>query len=220
MADPQDAGAATRYDAIVVAGGRSSRLGTDKTRLPVEGVPLLDRVVSAVADASQVVVVGEPRRVARPVVWAREDPAGGGPAAGVVAGLEFVTAPIVMLLAGDLPRLDAATVHRLLGAIEYADSGDAGTGGPYDVDGAILVDRDGRRQHLTCAVVTETLRRAAVSRPTWHDAAMHELLADLRLRPVPVQGREADDIDTPADLSATGCPGGQIAADNSTEEGS
>src|SRR5262245_63715885 len=95
----------SRYDAIVVAGGRSSRLGTDKTRLAVEGVPLLDRVLAAVADASQVVVVGEPRPVERPVAWAREEPAGGGPAAGVVAGLEFVTAPIVMLLAGDLPRL-------------------------------------------------------------------------------------------------------------------
>ena len=177
------------YDAIVVAGGHSSRLGTDKTRLAIEGIPLLDRVLTAVADAGQLVVVGEPRPVALPVAWAREDPAGGGPAAGVVAGLEFVTAPVVMLLAGDLPRLDAPTVQRLLDATTESD-------------GAILVDRDGRRQHLTCAVVTSALRRAAAARSTWHDAAMHELLADLRLRPVPVRGREAEDIDTPADLTA------------------
>ena len=186
------------YDAIVVAGGRSSRLGTDKTRLAVKGMPLLDRVLTAVADARQLVVVGEPRPVALPVAWAREEPPGGGPAAGIVAGLEFVSAPIVMLLAGDLPRLEAATVHRLLDAIESADAT------TYSDDGAILVDRDGRRQHLTCAVVTTAMRRAAGSRSTWHDAAMHELLADLRLRPVPVQGREADDIDTPADLKEEG----------------
>jgi molybdopterin-guanine dinucleotide biosynthesis protein A len=178
------------YDAIVVAGGRSSRLGTDKTRLAIEGVPLLDRVLTAVADAGQLVVVGEPRPVALPVAWAREDPVGGGPAAGVVAGLELVTAPVVMLLAGDLARIDAPTVHRLLDAIDAP------------ADGAILVDHDGRRQHLTCAVFASALRRAAAARSTWHDAAMHELLADLRLRPVPVQGREADDIDTPADLTA------------------
>ncbi len=139
-------------------------------------------------------------------------PPGGGPAAGVVAGLEHVTAPIVMLLAGDLPRLDAATVHRLLAAIEPSGAHQ------YSVDGAILVDRDGRRQHLTCAVVTESLRRAAGRRSTWHDAAMHELLADLRLHPVPVQGREADDIDTPADLSAMSRPPARIEADNSVEE--
>jgi GTP:adenosylcobinamide-phosphate guanylyltransferase len=207
-------GPAVDYDAIVVAGGRSSRLGTgaDKTRLPVEGVPLLDRVLTAVADARQRVVVGEPRPVAVPVRWAREAPADGGPAAGVVAGLQSVTAPVVMLLAGDLPRLSAATVRRLLAAlVESAgssggphDSGPHGggpsTGGPYD--GAILVDSDGRRQHLTCAVDSDALRRAARARSTWHDAAMYELLADLRLRPVPVQGREADDIDTAADLSA------------------
>jgi molybdopterin-guanine dinucleotide biosynthesis protein A len=180
----------TGHDAIVVAGGRSSRLGTDKTRLAIEGVPLLDRVLTAVADAGQLVVVGEPRPVALPVAWAREDPVGGGPAAGVVAGMEYVTAPVVMLLAGDLPRIDAPTVHRLLDATTESD------------DGAILVDRNGRRQHLTCAVVASALRRAAAARSTWHDAAMHELLADLRLRPVPVQGREADDIDTPADLTA------------------
>jgi molybdopterin-guanine dinucleotide biosynthesis protein A len=203
------------YDAIVVAGGRSSRLGTDKTRLAIEGVPLLDRVLAAVADARQLVVVGEPRPVALPVAWAREDPADGGPAAGVVAGLEWVTAPIVMLLAGDLPRLGGATVHRLLGVI------DAPGEAAYGIDGAILVDPDGRPQHLTCAVDATALRRVAATRASWHDAAMHELLADLRLRPVPTQGREADDIDTPADLSATIRPRTRQVADNSEgEEGS
>jgi molybdopterin-guanine dinucleotide biosynthesis protein A len=178
------------YDAIVVAGGRSSRLGTDKTRLDIGGMPLLDRVLTSVADARQRIVVGEPRPVGSGVVWAREEPVGGGPAAGVVAGLESVTAPVTVLLAGDLPRLDAATVRRLLGAI--------GAGGPYD--GAILVDAGGRRQHLTCAVVTDALRRATRTRSGWHDAAMHELLAPLRLRPLAVRGRETDDIDTPADI--------------------
>ena len=186
-----------RYDAIVVAGGRSRRLGTDKTRLEIDGVPLLDRVLAAVGGASRRVVVGEPRPVRSPVTWAREDPAGGGPAAGVVAGLRSVTAPVVVLLAGDLPRLRAVTIRRLLEAID----GDRAGGRPYE--GAILVDATGRRQHLTCAVVTEALRRAARTRPNWHDAAMHELLAPLRLRPVAVRGREADDIDTPEDVEGS-----------------
>ncbi|HYJ67974.1 MAG TPA: NTP transferase domain-containing protein [Nocardioidaceae bacterium] len=195
------------YDAIVVAGGRSSRLGAgvDKTRLSVDGQSLLDRVLTAVVDARQRVVVGEPRPVVVDAVWAREEPVGGGPAAGVVAGLESVTAPIVMLLAGDLPHVGAATVHRLLDAI--------GSG-----DGAILVDADGRRQHLTCSIVADALRRSAATRATWHDAPMYELLAPLRLRAVPVHGHEADDIDTPADLSGTYGPGAPHVPDNSREE--
>jgi molybdopterin-guanine dinucleotide biosynthesis protein A len=238
MADA--AAAPVDYDAIVVAGGRSSRLGSgaDKTRLLLNGQSLLDRVLTAVVDARQRVVVGEPRPVVVDAVWAREDPVGGGPAAGVVAGLESVTAPIVLLLAGDLPGVDGATVHRLLDAIGSAGDGSshdsdgsshdsdgsshdgdlaAGTPNrPYD--GAILVDADGRRQHLTCAVVTDALRRSAAARSRWHDAAMYELLAPLRLRPVAVRGHEADDIDTPADLSAAICPPAPHSADNSRKE--
>jgi molybdopterin-guanine dinucleotide biosynthesis protein A len=219
MADA--AAAPVDYDAIVVAGGRSSRLGTgaDKTRLLLDGRSLLDRVLTAVVDARHRVVVGEPRPVVVDAVWARENPVGGGPAAGVVAGLESVTAPIVMLLAGDLPGVGAATVHRLLGALGSGDGSSDGSGdgdGPYD--GAILVDADGRRQHLTCAVATDALRRSAAARASWHDAAMYELLAPLRLRPVAVRGHEANDIDTPADLSDAIRPRRQIPSDNAREE--
>lgn len=211
------------YDAIVLAGGRSSRLGADKTRLAIDGVPVLDRVLAAVADAGRRIVVGQPRPVATEVSWAREDPVGGGPAAGVVAGLSRVTAPVTLLLAADLPRLDAATVRRLLAA-SRADGPDESapdeTGpcetGPYE--GAILVDATGRRQNLTCAVATAALRRVAAARSDWHDAAMHELLAPLRLRPVAVQGHEADDIDTPAQLSGVYGVPGRYTSDNSKEE--
>ncbi len=217
MADP--AAAPIDYDAIVVAGGRSSRLGTgvDKTRLLIDGQSLLDRVLTAVFDARQRIVVGEPRPVVVDVLWAREDPVGGGPAAGVVAGLESATAPIVLLLAGDLPGVGGATVHRLLDAIGSGDGGArSAPNGPYE--GAILVDAGGRRQHLTCAVVADALRRSAAARASWHDAAMYELLEPLRLRPVAVRGREADDIDTRADLSGAYGPQAPHAPDNSREE--
>lgn len=222
----QASGPAIDYDAIVVAGGRSTRMGADKTRLDVGGVSVLDRVLAAVADAGRRVVVGEPRPLAVDAVWAREDPASGGPAAGVVAGLGAVTAPIVVLLAGDLPRVGGATVHRLLRAIGAGGESEAGAGGPTGgsgagrpADGAVLVDADGRRQHLTCAVVTEALRRSAAARPTWHDAAMSALLAPLRLRPVPAAGGETDDIDTPADLSALRVADATPVTDGSREGG-
>ncbi|WP_344565629.1 DUF6457 domain-containing protein [Streptomyces axinellae] len=73
---------------MVLAGGGASRLGgTDKPAVTVGGRPLLDRVLSACADASVTVVVGPRRPTCRPVAWAREDPPGGGPLTGLYAGL-------------------------------------------------------------------------------------------------------------------------------------
>src|SRR5262245_36081754 len=71
------------FDAIVLAGGASTRFGAgvDKAALPVDGVPMLDRVLLATAAASSTVVVGPRRETVRPVEWTQEQPAGGGPVA-------------------------------------------------------------------------------------------------------------------------------------------
>jgi molybdopterin-guanine dinucleotide biosynthesis protein A len=173
------------YDAVVLAGGRSTRFGGDKLAATVDGVPLLDRVLASVASAQRRIVVGEPRPVAAAVEWARENPPGGGPAAGVVAGLERVRAERVVLLAGDLPYVGPATVRRLLEA-----------GG----DGALLVDAAGRRQLLCSTVRTALLRAHAATRADWTGASVRELLADLALSELPAAGDEALDVDTPEDL--------------------
>ena len=178
------------YDAVVLAGGGSQRLGTDKTRLLVDGETSLDRVLRAVGGARRRVVVGAPRPVRTEVVWTREDPPGSGPAAGVVAALGLASAPRVVLLAADSPYVTASTVARLLAALP----------GQRAVS---LVDDDGRRQHLITAAHTDALRAAAAARPTWTDAAMHELLAPLDAVPVAAEGRETLDLDTPQQVDAT-----------------
>ena len=76
------------FDVVVLAGGTGRRLGgVDKGGLVVGGAALLDRVLQASAAARHTVVVGEPRATGRVVHWAREDPPGGGPLAGLAAGL-------------------------------------------------------------------------------------------------------------------------------------
>lgn len=180
-----------RFDAVVLAGGTSVRLGTDKTRLAVGGRPLLDRVLAAVDAADRVVVVGDERPTARSVHWRREDPPRAGPAAAVVAGLTAVDADRVVVLAGDLAGVHPGTVGRLLAALDVEE-----------VDGAVLTDAEGRRQHLTGAHRTEALRRAAQARDDWTGAPVHRLLAPLRIVTVPPLGDEARDIDTRADLAA------------------
>ncbi|MCO4700395.1 molybdenum cofactor guanylyltransferase [Streptomyces sp. RO-S4] len=137
------------YDAVVLAGGASRRLGgTDKPAVRVGGRPLLDRVLAACADARTTVVVADPRPTARPVVWAREDPPGGGPLAALDAGLQHLTAEHVVLLSADLPFLDRRTVGALLAPLRRGAA-----------DGVLLTDSDGRDQPLVAAYRTGPLRR-------------------------------------------------------------
>jgi molybdopterin-guanine dinucleotide biosynthesis protein A len=164
--------------AVVLAGGTGRRLGgVDKATLVVGGSTLLDRALSAVAAADEVVVVGDPV----PGVGARftrEDPPYAGPAAALRAGLAAVGDSVteVVVLACDMPGVTAATFERLR----------AGAG----PDGAVLVDADGRRQ--PALVLT--------SRPRGGQTALWRFLAPLDLAEVPALGGEARDVDTWADV--------------------
>ena len=90
-------------DALVLAGGRSSRLNsTPKARLRYRGRTLLENTVAAVSGLRSIVVVGDATAQELPaeVLVTREDPAFGGPAAAIGAGLDA-------LRAADAIRADA-----------------------------------------------------------------------------------------------------------------
>ncbi|MEU8580473.1 NTP transferase domain-containing protein [Streptomyces abikoensis] len=144
----------TVFDAVVLAGGAARRLGgADKPAVRVGGRALLDRVLGACGDAGRTVVVGPRRPTVRPVTWALEDPPGGGPLAGLHAGLREVRAERVLLLSADLPFLAAGAVRGLVTALDEGADGVAGA------EGAVLVDGDGREQPLVAAYRAEALRR-------------------------------------------------------------
>ncbi|MFE0424526.1 NTP transferase domain-containing protein, partial [Streptomyces sp. NPDC058953] len=145
-------GADVPYDAVVLAGGGAKRLGgADKPGVAVGGRALLDRVLGACREAGRTVVVGGRRATVRPVVWAREEPPGGGPLAALDAGVRRVGTPpdgVVVVLSADLPFLGPSTVRRLVDAL--------GTGG---TQGVVLTDPGGRDQPLVAAYRAEPLRR-------------------------------------------------------------
>ncbi|MEU6944073.1 DUF6457 domain-containing protein [Streptomyces sp. NPDC046316] len=137
-------------DAIVLAGGGAKRLGgVDKPGVRVGGRALLDRVLAGCRQARRTVVVGGRRATVRPVVWAREDPPGGGPLAALDAGLREVRADVVLVLSADLPFLGEDTGTLLLDALTTEP----------DADAALLVDADGRDQPLVAAYRADALRR-------------------------------------------------------------
>lgn len=105
----------------VLAGGASRRMGRTKALVDVGGVPMAQRVASALAagGCSDIAIVGgstaELAALDVPVV--ADDAPGEGPLGGVITALHhFTAASHVLVAACDLPLLDAATVQKLLQA--------------------------------------------------------------------------------------------------------
>lgn len=205
--------------AIVLAGGASSRMGTDKLALRRDGVSLRDTVVQATRDQlralgwePRLIVVGperqpDPEGTGRPtgVTYRLEDPPGSGPVAALAAAVsDSATAASgtpdarVCVLAGDAP-LGPDALPLLLTALD-----DASAEGRERLDGAVLVDANGRRQPLCAVYRVAALERAlaAVGDPVGR--GMYEVLDHLVLTDVADTVAAADDIDTPEDAARLG----------------
>ncbi|MCT1517145.1 NTP transferase domain-containing protein, partial [Dietzia cercidiphylli] len=200
--------------AIVLTGGRASRLGgADKAGIAVAGRPMLQTVVrAAAAVADPVVTVG-------PGGDTCEEPPHSGPVAGIAAGLAALPerVDLVVVVACDLPDLDADTLHALVAALGPPAAGSTwrpaaettgrptaeSTGRPA---AALAVDAGGRDQYLLAvwhrpalAARLDALRRSGGlgGRP------VRALYDDEVLTRVSV-GAPARDVDTWAEVVASG----------------
>ncbi|WP_433164268.1 molybdenum cofactor guanylyltransferase [Kribbella sp. CA-247076] len=175
------------YDALVLAGGGSTRFGgVDKAMLVLDGVTMLDRVLAATEDATSTVVVGPIRTTYRQVAWTVEDPPAGGPVAGIAAGLIHGTSPIVVVFSCDLPWLTKYDVTHLVRNLG-------------DHDGHGLRDTEGHEQHLATAYRRTTLAEAIRQVGDPRDKSVRRTLADLDLT-WSAPTRAGHDVDTWADL--------------------
>ena len=110
----------TKLTAIVLAGGRSERMGQDKALILIQGVPLLQlvcRVAESCADTVYVVTPWQERyehllppksqfiREVPLFVETSKEPLPPGPLVGFAQGLAHVQTEWVLLLACDLPKL-------------------------------------------------------------------------------------------------------------------
>lgn len=101
---------------LVLAGGRSRRMGRDKATIEVGGEPLVVRVARRLEPVCQRILIasGDGRRLGN-VAWAQIADArpGSGPLAGIVAGLECAGTPLVAVVAVDLPDADPRVLDQL-----------------------------------------------------------------------------------------------------------
>ena len=188
---------------IVLAGGRSSRFGSDKLAAEFEGRPLLDHALAAMsAVAARIVVVVAPG--AEPAIPGSlpgrvrviHDPKRfGGPLVGLATALDDVETPHAVVVGGDMPRLVPAVLHRL-----------AVTVGPRHA--AVTLEVPGRIQPLPMALDVAAARAAATIVRARGGRSLRELLAELGAISIPAPvwraldpgGNTVTDIDRPADL--------------------
>jgi molybdopterin-guanine dinucleotide biosynthesis protein A len=204
---PQDnhrpASGQAQWSAVVLTGGGSRRMGTDKSDLTVGGVALLHRLLREWPPHVPVVISGpDPGPVDRPAVVTVEDPPGGGPVAGIAAAVVAVTTPVTALVAVDQPFAAPLVARLAARMIELQATQDPGAEAAPDA--LVPVDADGSRQPLCAVYATRALVRRCADLPS-HGAgvSVRALIAGLVVRDVPLlddEAHQALDVDTPADL--------------------
>ena len=153
--------------ALILAGGKATRLGgVAKHEIVVEGRTIFERQVAVLAPRVAEIVVSCATPIARyrTVVDAIVD---GGPLAGIAAGLEVVTTPWLLVVAGDMPFLGADLIELMI-----ARRGDDGVG----------IELAGLPQPLCCVLRCEVARPALARMLATGQRKASRLLTDAGLR--------------------------------------
>lgn len=183
------------WTGVVLAGGRSSRMGTDKALVELDGITLLDRAVELLrAHARELLIIGDVARHQHPHATTIGDRRPGlGPLGGLITALERSRYGRIIAVACDMPAVNDRLILRLKAHCDAT------------VDAAVPVHGGGIEPlaaafHLRCLSPFEQAADAGVLKLT-------DALQRVRWAPVEVSpGREgwpADlfrNINTPADL--------------------
>lgn len=208
------------YDALVLAGGRGTRLGgIEKGTLELAGKSLLAVSLEAVSRGREVVVLGRhedlaARRMDRSVrpapaprrfVSLPDDATFPGPAHAIFRALQYLQntgtpAPFTVVVACDMPAV-AQGLQRLTVAASRLER----TGGGRE--GVIGVDSSGQEQLLLGVyrhrALYDSLAKLEVERGTLVNAPLRPAIGSLDLVRVDI-GRLSQDIDTPVDAARFG----------------
>ncbi|MDO4259192.1 MAG: NTP transferase domain-containing protein [Actinomycetaceae bacterium] len=199
---------------IIVAGGQGVRLGgVSKADLDLGG-RLLDRVLEAIAGLGRghIVVVAPDTVEVRPCVGnmqvsrTMEEPPGGGPLAGIGAGVDFLAQEVkvasddlVVISSVDLPGIGAIVWDLVQAAREAGDVDGAiaygGAGEPFD-QYLLGVYRFG----ALCQALAQVAGVEAGFGQHLHSIGVRRALRTLSLIRVPASEEACRDIDSPEDL--------------------
>jgi molybdopterin-guanine dinucleotide biosynthesis protein A len=164
------------WSAIVLSGGTNKRFGSDKSLALLHNTTLLDHVLSFIPQNIKTVIVGKE---------VFEEPAFGGPVAGIARGLEEIDTEFVAVVAVDMPY-GASLFEQLLSVIKR--------------DAAMPTDPQGFTQPL-CGIYRRNSLLAAIEKlGNPHGQSMRALCDFLIIDQIEVDVKALIDIDTPEDL--------------------
>lgn len=108
---------------VVLAGGRSTRMGRDKALLELDGVALVERAAATLREVCAEVLIasGDGARLGRPGEIA-DALADAGPLGGLLAALEAARHPLVAVVAVDMPHASAQVLRLLAAALDGANA--------------------------------------------------------------------------------------------------
>lgn len=167
---------------VVLAGGRSARMGRDKAELPYGGGTLLEHVVSLVRQVERLTIVVAATRSQYAL---RDDThvlgdlyPGAGPVGGIVTALEALPDDYTLVAACDMPRLRPEVLRFLL---EQARGYDA------------AVPMVGGRLEPLCAAYHQRCANPLRAALEEGERAAHRAVRRLRLNVVPEEALRALD---------------------------
>lgn len=180
---------AAPFSAVVLAAGRSRRMGSDKALLEIDGVPLWrrQRDLLAAAGAAEIFLSARDNQawtqaaIGDFTAIVRDVESDCGPLAGIVAAFDRATHPRLAVLAIDLPRMPAAYWRKLLGASS-------------NTRGVVPAWPDGRLEPL-CAIYPATAAKIATRQLETRELAMQDFVVVLEqagwIARVPIRDDEA-----------------------------
>jgi molybdopterin-guanine dinucleotide biosynthesis protein A len=105
----------SEVSAFVLAGGQSTRMGTDKAFLELEGKPLISRALAlAKTVVSDVRILGSPEKFRAYGMVVEDEFPNHGPLGGIHAALRCSTADLNLILAVDMPFVETRFLEYLL----------------------------------------------------------------------------------------------------------
>ena len=116
--------ASDETSAIILAGGKSSRMGRPKALLPFDGEPLIAHIVRSLKELfADVVVVIAPDQVlpALPVTVVRDEVAYRGPVSGIYHGLNAAKGEASFVGSCDIPFLNLSLISHLVAQVHNHD---------------------------------------------------------------------------------------------------
>lgn len=177
------------FSVAILIGGDSSRMGTDKATLEVDGIPMATRVAQAAtrAGADEILLIGGTQARAKKLqgTWKKDAYPGEGPLGGVITALKSATHDSVVVLSCDMPFITDSVITSLVRGLSDAQAS---------------VGRTDRLNWLCSAWSTDECLTTLQSVWKRKERAVHRAAVLLDVAEVPVPAVAVRNINTPEDL--------------------